>query len=56
MHGICMWFLSYDMSLSWRNALISSGLISLVIFLIAMVLWVSFLSFLVGSHVPLVVG
>ena len=38
MHGTCMWFLGYDLSLAWMMAGIDSGLPSLSISWIAMVI------------------
>ena len=57
MHRICMWFIGYDMSLAWRIAWIDSGFSYPSISWITMVLWVLSSSFfMVGAHVPLVVG
>jgi len=54
MHGICMWFLGCDLSLAWRISWIDSGLPSLSISWIAMVIvGVLSLFFLVDSHVSL---
>ena len=38
MHGTCMWFLGYDLSLAWRMVGIDSGLLGLAISWIAMVI------------------
>jgi len=38
MHGTCMWFLGYDLSLAWRMVGIDSGFPSLDISWIAMVI------------------
>jgi len=38
MHGICMWFIAYDLSLAWRMDGIDSGLPSLAIYKISMVI------------------
>ena len=54
MHGICMWFVGCDLSWAWRMARIDSGLPSLAISQIAMVIVGYFPCFsLVGSHVSL---
>jgi len=45
MHDTCIWFLGYDLSLAWRMAGIDSGLSSLAISWIAMVI-LGLLSFL----------
>ncbi len=57
MHDTCMWFLGYDMSLAWRMVGIDSGLPSLEISWITMVI-VGLLSmlFLVGSNVSFSLG
>lgn len=54
MHDTCMWFVGFDLSLAWRMDGIDSGLPSLAISWVAMVIvGLLPLFFLVGSHVSL---